>query len=99
MNATQWNTWTLASNLTRAADAQRSDLPVMKSKRINSTIPAATLTQRLASMSDSQLMFAARELASKADSDSLCTSVLEELESRVSTGAFDAFVAEIYAGR
>lgn len=68
-------------------------------KRINSTLPAATLAQRLASMSTAELMFAARELAQKTDraSDAVCTAVLEALEARVTGPSFDAFVAEIYA--
>ena len=64
-------------------------------KRINSTLPAATLSQRLAAMSDAELMFAAAELATR--NDTLCTAVLEVLESRVDGPSFDAFVAEIYA--
>lgn len=66
-------------------------------KRINSTLPAATLAQRLASMSETELMFAAAELAKRADGDTACTAILEELESRVSGPSFEAFVAEIYS--
>ncbi len=67
--------------------------------RINSTLPAATMAQRLASMSTAELMFAARELATRTDaaSDRACTAVLDELSSRVSGPSFDAFVAEIYS--
>lgn len=64
-------------------------------KRINSTLPQATLAQRLASMSETQLMDAARQLANS--NDTLCTAVLEALEARVAGPSFDAFVAEIYA--
>lgn len=66
-------------------------------KRINSTLPAATLSQRLAAMSDAELMFAAAELAKNPAKDTLCTAVLEVLERRVNGPAFEAFVAEIYA--
>lgn len=71
----------------------------MTTTRINSTLPAATLAQRLAAMSTAELMFAARELASRdgASADAACTAVLETLESRVSGPSFDAFVAEIYS--
>lgn len=68
-------------------------------KRIG-TLPAATLAQRLASMSTAELMFAARELAKRTDAgnDTACTAVLETLEARTDGGAsFDAFVAEIYS--
>lgn len=68
-------------------------------KTISSKLPAATLAQRLASMSETELMVAARKLATSADlgADAACTAVLEELESRAAGPAFDAFVAEIYA--
>lgn len=66
-------------------------------KKISSNLPAATLGQRLAAMSDAELMFAARELATRPDGDAACTAVLEALESRVPGEAFVAFVAEIYA--
>jgi hypothetical protein len=66
-------------------------------RNINSKLPAATLTQRLASMSETELMFAARELARRSDADALCMAVLECLEARVSGSSFDAFVAEIYS--
>ncbi len=68
-------------------------------RRISSKLPAATLTQRLAAMSTAELMFAARELATRTGdaSDTACTAVLETLEARVSGPSFDAFVAEIYA--
>lgn len=67
------------------------------SRRINSTTPAATLAQRLASMSETQLMFAARELAKNPAADAACTAVLEALEARAPGAAFEAFVAEIFA--
>lgn len=66
-------------------------------KRISSTLPAATLAQRLAAMSETELMFAARELAKRADGDAACTAVLEALEARVAGPSFEAFVAEIFA--
>lgn len=66
-------------------------------KRINATLPAATLAQRLAAMSETELMFAARELAKRPDGDAACTAVLETLEKRAPGAAFDAFVAEIYS--
>lgn len=66
-------------------------------KRIDSKLPAATLAQRLASLSEAELMFAARELATRPDGDALCTAVLEELESRVEGPSFEAFVQEIYS--
>lgn len=71
----------------------------MNTKRINSTMPAATTTQRLSAMSTAQLMFAAKELAVKSGLayDAACTAVLAELESRVSGPSFEAFVSEIYA--
>lgn len=67
-------------------------------KRISSTLPAATLAQRLAAMSTAELMFAARGLAAKTDaaSDKACTAVLDQLEARVGGPSFDAFVAEIF---
>lgn len=70
-----------------------------KATRIGSTLPAATLAQRLAAMSETELMFAARELARKTDdgSDLACTAVLNELEHRVAGPSFEAFVAEIYS--
>lgn len=64
------------------------------------TLPAATLAQRLASMSTAEMMLAARALAKKTDlaSDSACTAVLDALASRVgNSDAFEAFVAEIYS--
>lgn len=63
------------------------------------TLPAATLEQRIASMSTVELMFAARELAKKTDaaSDMACTAILDALEKRAPGAAFDKFVAEIYA--
>ena len=66
-------------------------------RTINSTLPAATLAQRLAAMSTAELMFAARELAKRPDGDAACTAVLEELEKRAPGAAFEAFVAEIYS--
>lgn len=62
------------------------------------SLPAATLVQRLASMSDADLMRAARELASKSDlaSEKAAVSVLEELERRMSSHSFETFVASIY---
>lgn len=65
--------------------------------KITSKLPAATLAQRLASMSETQLMFAARELAKKPSADALCTAVLEALESRVAGPSFEAFVTEIFS--
>lgn len=70
---------------------------VMTSRKINSTLPAATLEQRLASMSECQLMFAARELAKDPAQDVLCTQVLDTIERRAPGAAFDQFVAEIYS--
>lgn len=69
------------------------------SKRITATLPAATLAQRLASMSTAELMLAARALAKRTDagSDHACTAVLEQLEGRAPGASFDAFVAEIYS--
>lgn len=74
--------------------------PVMSNSKISSTIPAATLANRIASMSTAQLMDAARALAPKRDeaSDTACTAILTALET--STGnseAFQAFVTEIYS--
>lgn len=66
-------------------------------KRISSTLPAATLSQRLAAMSETELMFTAAELAKRADGDAACTAVLEELESRVPGPSFEAFVTKIYS--
>ncbi len=66
-------------------------------KRISSTLPAATLAQRLAALSTAQLMFAARELAKDSAQDALCTQLLDALERRAPGAAFDAFVAEIYS--
>ncbi len=72
-----------------------------KTNRIGSTLPAATLAQRLASMSTAELMFAARELAKRpatdAAADKACTAVLDHLEKRAPGPSFDAFVAEIYS--
>lgn len=70
-----------------------------KTNRIGSKLPAATLAQRVRSMSLAELMFAARQLATRTDagSDTACTAVLEELEKRAPGAAFDAFVAEIYS--
>lgn len=67
-------------------------------KRIDSTLPAATLVDRLAAMSESELMFAARSLAKRpgAAADAACTAVLKALEGRAPGPAFEAFVAEIY---
>lgn len=50
-------------------------------------------------MSTAELMFAARELATRtgAAADKTCTAVLETLEARVAGPSFEAFVAEIYA--
>jgi hypothetical protein len=66
-------------------------------KRITSTLPAATLAQRLAAMSETELMFAARDLARRPNGDAACTAVLEALEARVAGPSFEAFVAEIYS--
>jgi hypothetical protein len=54
------------------------------SKRITSKLPAATLAQRLAAMSETELAFAARQLALQPESDAACTA-----------DTFQAFVAEI----
>jgi hypothetical protein len=67
------------------------------SKTISSKLPAATLSQRLASMSLAELMFAARELAKDTSKDMLCTAVLDELEKRSPGQGFDSFVTEIYS--
>lgn len=64
--------------------------------RITGKLPAATLSQRLASMSLAELMFAARELAKDPSKDVLCTAVLDALEKRAPGEGFDTFVAEIY---
>ncbi len=67
-------------------------------RRVDSTIPAATLAQRLSSLTESQLMDVAKRLASDTTQDALCTAVLEELETRTrSSDAFHAFVSEIFA--
>lgn len=67
-------------------------------KRITGILPKATLAQRLASMSETDLMFAARELAKDPSKDATCTAVLDELAKRTNESpAFEAFVAEIYA--
>jgi hypothetical protein len=66
-------------------------------KQITSKLPQATLTQRLASMSETELAFAARELAKDTSKDKLCTAVLEALEKRISAATFEAFIMEIYA--
>lgn len=70
----------------------------VKRPRISAALPAATLAQRLASMSTGELMTAARALAKKSDpaSDKACTAVLDELEKRAPGEGFDQFVAEIY---
>lgn len=68
-----------------------------KTSRIDSKLPAATMTQRLAAMSETQLMDAARQLATRPDGDRACTAVLDELERRVPGPSFDAFVAEVYS--
>jgi hypothetical protein len=65
-------------------------------KRITGTLPAATIAQRLAAMSDVQLAQAAAQLARNPEHDALCTSVLEALEARIPADTFAAFVAEIY---
>lgn len=67
------------------------------SRRINSTLHAATLEQRLAGLSIAQLMLAARALASDIEQDALCTAVLDELARRVPEHVVEAFAAEIYA--
>lgn len=72
----------------------------MTKTRITGKLPEATLAQRLRSMSETELMFAARELARKPEQDALCTAVLEALEARPGVGgseAFETFVAEIYS--
>lgn len=65
-------------------------------KTLSSKLPQATLAQRLASMSETELAFAARELAKDASKDKLCTAVLEALEKRISAATFETFVTEIY---
>lgn len=62
------------------------------------TLPAATMEQRLASLSTTDLMIAARTLAKKTDtaSDSACTAVLDALEKRIAPATFESFTAEIY---
>jgi hypothetical protein len=66
-------------------------------KTISSKLPQATLSQRLASMSETQLAFAARKLAQQPEQDMICTAVLNELERRISGETFEAFVSEIYS--
>lgn len=66
-------------------------------KRITGALPKATPAQRLASMSLSQLMLAARNLAKDPSKDILCTAVLDELEKRISAGQFEAFCQEIFS--
>jgi len=72
---------------------------IQRIARIDAILPAATLAQRLAAMSISELMIAARALARKTDesSERACTAVLEEIEKRAPGAAFDRFVADIYA--
>lgn len=69
------------------------------SKTISSKLPAATLAQRIASLSTTDLMFAAKKLAKLTDkaSDVACTAILETLESKLSAETFEAFCAEIYS--
>ena len=61
-------------------------------------LPAATMSQRLASMSTHELMIAAQGLAKETDaaSDRACTAVLDALEKRISPQMFERFTAEIY---
>jgi hypothetical protein len=63
---------------------------------ITGKLPRATLAQRLAALSESQLMDLATTLSRDPAQDSLCTTVLETLESRVAGPTFEAFVAEIF---
>lgn len=69
-------------------------------RRVLDKIPAATLAQRVSSMSTAELMFAAKRLAPKIDaaSDQACTAILDELERRTGgSESFNAFVTEIYS--
>lgn len=68
----------------------------MTTKRITGELLAPTLAQRLASMSVTELMIAARGLAHDPNRDELCTAVLDALERRAPGAAFDAFVASLY---
>lgn len=69
----------------------------MTKTRITGKLPKATLAQRLAALSEPQLMDAARKIAADREQDALCTAILSELESRAAGPAFEAFVAEIFA--
>lgn len=60
------------------------------------TMPAATLAQRLAAMSDVQLAQTAQALAARPDGDRALTAVLETLEARIQAHTFAEFVAEIF---
>jgi len=74
--------------------------PMTNTKRITGQLPRPTLEQRLAGMSEVDLMIAARGLAKQTElaEQELCTRVLETLEQRVSDPVlFEAFVAEIYS--
>ena len=70
-----------------------------RTTKISAALPAATLAQRLASMSLADLMTAARALAQNTDqaSDQACTAVLREIEKRALGAGFDRFVSEIFA--
>ena len=61
------------------------------------TLPAATLAQRLAAMSDIQLAYMAQSLATRTDGDRALTAVLEVLETRLTADMFAEFTAEIFA--
>jgi hypothetical protein len=78
------------------AHAKRLKHPVRSSVGI---LPEATMEQRLASMSTTDLMIAARGLAKKTDeaSDRACTAVLDALEKRLPADTFERFTAEIFA--
>lgn len=74
----------------------------MNTKRITGILPQATLTQKLASMSEMDLATVARDLAQDTSKDALCTLVLETLEKRckgfMMTGeTFETFLVEIYS--
>lgn len=69
-----------------------------KTNRITGQLPCATLAQRIASLSTTDLVFAAKALAAKPDTDAVVTEILEAVEARLGAGAtFDAVVAEVYA--
>ena len=65
-------------------------------KRIDSTLPAATITQRLAVMSDVQLAQLAETLSKCPDADAALTMILECLEVRIAPDTFAAFLGKIF---